>query len=219
MLARRWLVVLKQHSESLISKRASGVTAPAGASADDYADLYWIPVGAGTTVQRGTLRAYEAIAACLQRRAPMALVHGGLVGKRAGSGFSLELMPAQRGPNVRNEVVGPVGMAFAGRIRLFRYQVCLLANEALPDQVWAVGPPIRLTCDPEAVAAIHDWSRRVPAYVWGRRRPGHPEMWTSDSALAWILVKAGILAEQVAIPNGCRAPGWAAGLADAGRGN
>ena len=65
------------------------------------------------------------------------------------------------------------------------------------------------------VAAILEASRAVPAYTWGRRRPGHPEMWTSDSALAWILDRAGLNPAELRVPDGCRAPGWYAGLAEA----
>lgn len=182
---------------------------------DDYVDLYWIPVGAGTTLQRLTLRIYEGVAARLGRRARLELVHGGLVGRHNGRAFTLELMPAQRGPNLRHEVVGPVGVQLAGRLRMFRYQVCLQPNEALPDQGWAVQPPVRLTSDAMVVSRIQSWSHAVPAFTWGRRRPGHPEMWTSDSSLAWILVRAGIDAGAITLPAGCRAPGWSAGLAEA----
>jgi len=180
-----------------------------------FADLYWIPVGAGTRFQKASLAAYETVAASLSRRARQELVHGGLACSLRGEPFTLELMPALPGPNVRHEVTGPVGFAFAGRLRLFRYQVCVLPNAALPDQQFAVEPPARLCEDDARVQAILDASRVVPAYTWGRRRPGHPEMWTSDSALAWILDRAGLAPERLALPAGCRAPGWQAGLAEA----
>lgn len=180
------------------------------------ADLYWIPVGAGTHFQKASLVLYESAAALLSRRPRQRLVHGGLACAVDGAPFTLELMPAPPGPNHRHEVTGPVGVALAGRLRLFRYEVCLLPNAALPDQSWAVEPPVRLTSEPAAVRAIIQASREVPAYTWGRRRPGHPEMWTSDSALAWILHRAGLQPEQLKIPSGCRAPGWFAGLTEAG---
>lgn len=179
------------------------------------ADLYWIPVGAGTHFQKASLVVYEAVVAAVSRRPRQRLVHGGLVCVLDGERFTLELMPAPAGPNPRNEVTGPVGAAFAGRWRLFRYQVCLLPNASLPDERWAVEPPIRLSEDAAAVRAIVGASKEVPAYTWGRRRPGHPEMWTSDSALAWILDRAGLHPERLVVPAGCRAPGWSAGLAEA----
>lgn len=179
------------------------------------ADLYWIPVGAGTHFQRASLVAYESLAAFFSRRPKQRLIHGGLTCVLRGEPFTVELMPAPGGPNPRREVTGPVGVRFAGRLRLFRYQVCVLPNAALPDERWAVEPPVRLTEDPAAVAAILEASRAVPAYTWGRRRPGHPEMWTSDSALAWILDRAGLNPAELRVPDGCRAPGWYAGLAEA----
>ena len=182
---------------------------------DSSADLWWIPVGAGTHFQRASLLVYEWCAATIAHRPRQRLVHGGLVCRLRGESFTLELMPAPRGPNTRGEVTGPVGIAAAGRLRLFRYQVCLWPNAALPDQQWAVAPPVCLAGDAEAVEAIVAASRSVPAFTWGRRRPGHPEMWTSDSALAWILARAGLHPEELSLPPGCRAPGWQAGLAEA----
>ena len=66
------------------------------------------------------------------------------------------------------------------------------------------------------MAAVVEGARKSPAYVWGRKRPGHPEMWTSNSTVAWALVGAGIDAGEIVVPAGCRAPGWAAGLVEAG---
>ena len=179
------------------------------------ADLYWIPVGAGTHFQKASLVLYESVVAAVSRRPRQRLVHGGLVCRLDGEPFTVELMPAPSGPNHRNEVTGPVGIALAGKLRLFRYQVCLLPNASLPDEQWAVEPPVRLSDDAEAVRAIVEASHVVPAYTWGRRRPRHPEMWTSDSALAWILHRAGLRPQDILIPPGCRAPGWFAGLAEA----
>ncbi|MFN8616707.1 MAG: hypothetical protein U0837_06390 [Dehalococcoidia bacterium] len=186
-------------------------------SSPSSADLYWIPVGAGTRFQKASLVLYESVTAFVSRRPRQRLVHGGLVCVLDGEPFTVELMPAPAGPNHRDEVTGPVGAGFAGRLRLFRYQVCLLPNASLPDEQWAVEPPVRMTEDAETVRKLIEASHAVPAYTWGRRRPGHPEMWTSDSALAWILGRAGLHPEQLAVPAGCRAPGWFAGLAEAAR--
>lgn len=179
-----------------------------------WAELSWIPVGAGTRFQRASLVVYESVAALLSRRGRQQLVHGGLCGSYQGLPFTLELMPAPAGPP-SGEVTGPVGTNWAGRLRLFRYQVCLLPDDALPDQAWAVAPPTRLTEDPAVVAAVMELSKKVPAYTWGRRRRGHPEMWTSDSAVAWILTRAGVELQAVGPPPGCRAPGWRSGIVEA----
>jgi len=184
---------------------------PGGAS---WAELSWIPVGAGTRFQRASLVLYESLAAALSRRGRQQLVHAGLRGSHQGRPFTLELMPAPPGP-LSGEVTGPVGTNWAGRFRLFRYQVCLLPNEALPDQAWAIEPPTRLSDDSAVVAAILDLSKKVPAYTWGRRRPGRAEMWTSDSAVSWILSRAGVELETVGPPPRSRAPGWQSGIVEA----
>jgi hypothetical protein len=111
-----------------------------------------------------------------------------------------------------------VGVKLAGRLRLFRYQVCILDEVRLPDQEWAVQPPNRLTEDTETVARVLTQSRLAPAYTWGRRRRGHPEMWTSDSVASWILATAGIDIAELGPPAGTRAPGWMAGIVEASRG-
>ena len=180
-----------------------------------HAELHWIPVGAGTRFQRRSLLLYEWVAARLSHRRALTLVHAGVTGALGGQPFTLELMPAPGGPNLRGEVTGPVGAKWAGRLRLFRYQVCLLEKAELPDQRWAVSPPLLLTDDSATVTKIQEFSRRVPAYTWGRRRRGHPEMWTSDSALSWILAMAGVEDQSIAPPPESRAPGWYAGIAEA----
>jgi hypothetical protein len=185
---------------------------PAG---DSWVDLYWLPVGAGTRFQKTSLRLYESIAARLSHREPQTLVHAGLVGSLDGERFTLELMPALPGANADGEVTGPVGVRLAGRVRIFRYQVCLSAKDVLPDQEWAVAPALRLTEGAELVRRLRTQARRVPSYTWGRKRRGHPEMWTSDSAVSWILATAGIDAAAIRVPSGCRAPGWRAGLFEA----
>ncbi len=179
---------------------------------DSYVDLYWIPVGAGTRFQRASLVLYESVAAAISRRKRMALLHAGLKLKLDGVAYTLEVMPSPPGPNVRNEVTGPVGVRGADRLRLFRYQACLKEAESLPDEAWAVEPPLRLTADAAKVALIMELMREIPAYTWGRRRKGHTEMWTSDSAASWLLGRAGLDVEAIAIPSGSRAPGWRAGV-------
>lgn len=184
---------------------------------DCWLDLYWIPVGAGTRFQRASLLFYEAVAAWIARRPRKALVHAGLVGSQNSKPFTVELMPSPAGRADAGEVTGPVGFRLAGRLRLFRYQVCILDESRLPDQEWAVEPPSRLTEDGEVVGRVLAQSRLAPAYTWGRRRNGHPEMWTSDSTAAWILSTAGIDTGRLGPPPGTRAPGWQSGILEAGR--
>lgn len=181
-------------------------------AADPFLELSWIPVGAGTHFQRASLLLYESVAAAISRRPRATLVHAGIKFALDGQRYTFEVMPAPPGPNHRGEVTGPVGIRPAGRLRLFRYQAVLSESPALPDEQWAVGPAIRLTSDPATIARAIELRLEIPAYTWGRRRRGHSEMWTSDSAVSWLLGRAGLDVRAIAIPPGTRAPGWFAGI-------
>lgn len=181
-------------------------------------ELWWIPVGADTHVQAASLACYEWLAAFTGGRPRQTLVHAGLTGALDGRPFALEVAPAFQFPASNDELSGPVGASWAGRWRLFRYRVHTgWDTEAhLPDEARAVAPPVRLDGRGATVGRVLALSQQSPCYVWGRRRPGHPEMWTSNSTVAWTLTKAGIDTATLAVPDGCRAPGWASGLAEAG---
>lgn len=56
----------------------------------------------------------------------------------------------------------------------------------------------------------------VPMHVWGRDPGRHGDMWNSNSVVAWLLARAGLPAGSIAPPAGGRAPGWYAGLGEAG---
>lgn len=182
-----------------------------------FLDLLWVPVGAGTRFQRASLVLYESVAAALSRRPRVALVHAGIKLGLDGKRYTFELMPAPPGPNHDSEVTGPVGVRGADRLRLFRYRACLFEAEALPDEAWAIGEPIRLSDNAETVRRVIKLRREIPAYTWGRRRRGHSEMWTSDSAVSWLLGRAGIEVGAIVVPEGTRAPGWRAGLEELGK--
>jgi hypothetical protein len=184
---------------------------------DDSALLLWIPVGAGTRFQRLTLNVYERLWAKLARRPRSTLVHAGLKLACGGQRFTVELMPAPRGRADHGEVTGPVGLRWLGRLRWFRYQVCVFERAALPDEQWVVGSPIVVASGTEAVSRLVALAKEVPAHTWGRRAPGAAEMWTSDSAISWMLVKAGLDPGACAPPSECIAPGWSAGIFEARR--
>lgn len=188
-----------------------------GFEASGFVELAWIPVGAGTHVQWASLALYEAVASRLARRPAGTLLHAALKIGLDERLYTLEVTPAPAGPNVRAEVTGPVGVRGADRLRLFRYQVCVNERADFPDERWALEPRITVTSEARMAERVLELTARVPNYTWGRRRRGHPEMWTSDSCVAWILAVAGADAEHVAIPAGCRAPGWASGLVEARR--
>ena len=179
---------------------------------ESYVDLYWLPVGAGTRFQRWSLVLYESVASRLGHRAPGRFYHAALKVSVDGGESTLELMPVPRGQREAAQMSGPVGVSMAGRLRLFRYQLLRSEGKPLPDEQWAVDSPVRLTTDPTVARRLLALAPSVPGYTWGRRAPGTSEMWTSDSAMSWLLVKSGIPAAEIALPRDGTAPGWRAGI-------
>jgi hypothetical protein len=177
-------------------------------------DLYWIPVAAGTSrPQRASLRAWEAFEAARARRSRAILVHSALkIVPGEGGTRTLELMPAFVRTGAAPLVTGAVGVRGADRLTLFRYQLVLLPAEKLPDEAWAIGEPLRLADDCAAIDRLLALAPSAPNHVWGRRVRGTAEMWTSDSVISWLLVRAGIDPSGAGPPPGTRAPGWEAGL-------
>jgi hypothetical protein len=177
-------------------------------------ELYWMPVGAGTSrFQRASLRAWETIEAARARRPRVTLFHAALkLVDDGGSTCTLELMPEFNGGSEPPIITGAVGMRAAGRFRLFRYQLQRLPVTELPDEQWAVDSPVNLSQDCVVADRILALAPGVPAHVWGRRVAGTGEMWTSDSVISWLLVRAGIDLSSIGPPQGGRAPGWYAGM-------
>ena len=181
-----------------------------------FVDLYWIPVGAGTRFQRRSLLLYEAVMATVGRRPRSVFYHAALkVGLEDGS-RTIEVMPVPSHQTELAAFTGAVGIHGAGRFRLFRYQL-LVHREPLPDEEWAVESPVRLSEDCAVARRILDLTPSLPNHTWGRRAPGTHEMWTSDSAASWLLVRAGIEVTTIQIPTGGSAPGWNAGATEANR--
>lgn len=182
---------------------------------DNAADLYWIPVAAGTSrAQQLSLRAWEAFEAARARRPRAILYHSALkLRMGAGSVVTIELTPAFVRSPVAPVATGPVGVRWAGRFRLFRYALRCLPVDTFPDEQWAVASPVHLSGDHAVVERILALAPAIPAYTWGRRAPHTNEMWTSDSVVAWLLASAGVELSGVDPPPGGRAPGWSAGLA------
>jgi hypothetical protein len=113
---------------------------------------------------------------------------------------------------------GPVGSRWAGRARLFRYEVRCWRGGSIPDVDEAVDSPRLLSSDPAVAQRVLDLVPQVPTAVWGRDELGAGEMWNSYSTIAWVLARAGLCAESIEPPAGGRAPGWRAGLVVARRG-
>jgi hypothetical protein len=165
-------------------------------------DLYWLPLGAGGHFVRLNGRAYEALMARIERRRAYDLYHSALqveIGDASGE---------QRGV----AAAGSVGTRWAGRFRIFRYEIRLWRNGHIPDVAEAVDSPLRLTTDENCARRVLDVVAKVPTPVWGRDELGTGEMWNSNSVIAWVIASGGIDAGSIRPPAGGRAPGWRAGL-------
>ena len=182
-------------------------------------DLYWLPLGAGGRFVRLNGRVFEAVAARLERRSPCDLYHAALELRVPEGDYVVEQAPVRGGGGAERGVVaeGAVGSRWAGRSRIFRYEVRCWRGGVIPDVDEAVDSPRRLSSDPAAARRVLELAPLVPTAVWGRDELGAGEMWNSNSIVAWLLARAGLGAESIRPPAGGRAPGWHAGLVVAGR--
>jgi hypothetical protein len=182
-------------------------------------DLYWLPLGAGGHSVRLNGRVFEAVAAALERRPRCDLYHSALEVRVADGRYTIESAPVPDGHGERRGVVagGAVGSRWAGRFRLFRYEVRCWRDGVVPDLDEAVESPQRLSSDPAAAQRLLDLAPQVPAPVWGRDELGAGEMWNSNSVISWLIARSGLPAGSISLPEGGRAPGWRAGLEVAGR--
>ena len=89
-------------------------------------ELYWLPLGAGGHSVRFNGRVYEALAAARGRRPRLDLYHAALRVLTSDAHFVIEQTPVsdRRGRERGVVVEGPVGSRWAGRFRLFRYEIC-----------------------------------------------------------------------------------------------
>jgi hypothetical protein len=183
------------------------------------ADLYWLPLGAGGRSVRLNGRAYEAVVAASHRRARRALYHSALVVYVPDGRFVIEQAPVPDGRGRERGVVGEgsVGACWAGRWRIFRYEIRRWRDGVIPDIDEAVESPCRVTDDPLAAQRLLDLVPSVPLAVWGRDELRAGEMWNSNSLISWLIVSAGLDPGAVPFPVDGRAPGWAAGVDVASR--
>lgn len=181
-------------------------------------DLYWLPLGAGGHSVRLNGRTYEAFAAWHAGRPRCDLYHSALEVTARGGRFVVEMAPVPDGQGVRRGVVaeGPVGARWAGRLRVFRYEVRRWPGGEIPDVAEAVGGAQRLTRDERTAERLLDLVPRVPTYVWGRDEVRAGDMWNSNSVVAWLIVRSGIELRNARLPARGRAPGWQAGIVVAG---
>ena len=182
-------------------------------------DLYWIPLGAGASVVRVSGKLFEVVAAFAQRRARCDLYHSALeVGVPAGR-FVIEQTPVPDFQSERRGVVaaGPVGTRWAGRFRLFRYEIRRWQDGRIPDIHEAVASPVRLSDGSSMAGRVLELLPAVPTPVWGRDELATGEMWNSNSIISWVLARSGADMANVRPPPGGRAPGWDAGIIVAAR--
>ena len=124
----------------------SGTGTPLGAAArpDGAAvDLYWLPLGAGGHFVRLNGRVFEAVAARAARRPACDLYHSALEVRVAAARFVIEQAPVRDARGEQRGVVaeGPVGTRWAGRFRIFRYEIRRWRDGRIPDIDEAVGSP------------------------------------------------------------------------------
>lgn len=182
-------------------------------------DLYWLPLGAGGNFVRLNGKVYEAVSARLHRRPSCDLYHSALqVFVREGR-YVIEQTPVFDAEGAKRGVVGegPVGARWAGRFRLFRYELRRWRDGVIPDLDEAVDSPRRLTNDVALAHRVLKITPEVPMLVWGRDELHAGEMWNSNSMIAWLLSRIGLDAESIEPPAGGRAPGWLAGIVAARR--
>jgi hypothetical protein len=178
-----------------------------------------LPLGAGGHFVRLNGRVYEALVARLERRPVCALYHSALQVEVPEGRFVIEQAPVHDWSGKQRGVVaeGAVGSRWAGRFRIFRYEIRLWRGGHIPDVAEAVDSPRRLTDDEVRARRVLDLVAEVPTPVWGRDERAAGEMWNSNSVIAWVIARSGVDTESVKPPLGGRAPGWQAGLVVAGR--
>lgn len=184
-----------------------------------WVDLFWLPLGAGGRFVRWNGRVYERLSAWHEHRGPQDLYHSGLMVGVDQVTYAVEMGPVWNVTASGRGVVceGPVGSAWLGRFRAFRYEVRCWPGGYIPDVEEAVDSPVRVTEDPARVTALLRVLEEVPPLTWGRDELGTGEMWNSNSVVSWALARTGHDMGAIRPPRGGRAPGWNAGLAFAGR--
>jgi hypothetical protein len=188
---------------------------------DTAIDLHWIPLGAGGHSVRFNGIIYESLTASVQRRPRHDIYHSALELRLSDGVYTVEMTPVPNARGSERGVVaeGPVAIKWAGRLRIFRYEVRRWKDGVIPDLGYAVSPPLHLTDDARVVRRVFELLPAVPALTWGRDESRAGEMWSCNSIISWALTRAGLEPEAIRLPAGGRAPGWDAGIAIARSGD
>lgn len=133
--------------------------------------------------------------------------------------FAIELAPIPDHNGRARGVVaeGSVGVRWAARFRLFRYEIRCWLDGRIPDLDKAVSGPLQVTRDPECARRVIATLPTIPTPTWGRDELHTGEMWNSNSVIAWVLTRSGVDASHFEPPASGRAPGWGAGVHVASR--
>ena len=177
--------------------------------------LFWLPLGAdGNPAVRWGGHAYEAVVARREHREPRRLFHSALQVRLGGAIYVVEMAPAWGAVDSARGVVreGPVGLAWLGRSRLFRYEIRRWQGGVIPDIDQAVDSPVDLGATNSQTRELLDLVPECPTPVWGRDGLGAGDMWNSNSVVAWLLTRVGLLDDAIGPPRQGRAPGWRAGV-------
>ncbi len=183
-------------------------------------DLYWIPLGAGERPGQSVVRVsgwiFETLAALIDRRPRQRLFHSALIAASDAGTITVEMapIPGAAGSSDRGVVaMGPVGVRWLRKFRIFRYEVRCWPNGEIPDLAYALASPVLISDVPSLVQQVLESLSEVPTPVWGRDELRTGEMWNSNSVIAWALARSGLDGVAGPPPENGRAPGWDAGLA------
>src|SRR5664279_3753177 len=148
-------------------------------------DLYWLPLGAGGHSVRLNGKVFEAVVSLVERRRPLDLYHSALLVHMPEGCYAIERGPVLDADAQARGVVcgGPVGSRWAGRFRLFRYEIRRWREGLIPDVHEAVASPMRLADDLTQARRVLDLLPSVPTPVWGRDELAVGEMWNSNSVI------------------------------------
>lgn len=177
--------------------------------------LFWLPLGAdGNPAVRWGGRAYEAVVARHERRERLMLFHSALRVRLRGTTYVVEVAPTWGAVESDRGVVceGPVGLAWLGRSRFFRYEIRRWRSGVIPDMDQAVDSPVDLGATDSEARVLLDLVPECPTPAWGRDALGAGDMWNSNSVVAWLVTRAGLLDDAIGPPRNGRAPGWRAGV-------
>lgn len=179
-----------------------------------YADLFWLPVGAGGHIVKHTSRWWELVRVRREHRDPRPLFHAALEVFDGDARYMIEMTPAwgQRATSRGVVATGPVGVRWLGVSPFFRYEVRRWKGGDIPDRSWAIGAPMRFPLTRSGARELLARVPSVPRLTWGRDVFGTGDMWNSNSLIAWLLHTAGIDADRLDPPKGGSAPGWRSGI-------